>query len=344
MFFPDYKSVIDPEIKKWFEDFWGTSLNPKKGLTVVEIIDAVHSDGVKGMYVQGENPAMSDPNLNHGRSALAKLNHLVVQDIFLTETAGFADVILPASAFPEKTGTFTNSNRQVQLGRQAIDPPGDSRQDWWIIQEVARRLGLDWNYESPEHIFSEVRKATPSMAGITWERLEKEHSVTYPCTKEGDPGDPIIFENGFPTENTKARFVPAKFTHADEMPDKDFPFVFITARQLEHWHTGSMTRRATVLNTIEPYPVVYAHPDDLEKLGVETGDTVTIESRRGKISTYAHQDLGVQPGNLFMSFGYNESAANLITTSVLDPFGKIPEVKFCAVKMSVGGLPEKRLG
>ena len=344
MFFPDYKSVIDPEIKKWYENFWGTSLNPKKGLTVVEIIDAVHTGGVKGMYVQGENPAMSDPNLNHARSALAMLDHLVVQDIFLTETAGFADVILPASAFPEKTGTFTNSNRQVQLGRQAIDPPGDARQDWWIIQEVGRRLGLDWNYESPENIFSEVRKATPSMAGITWERLQKEHSVTYPCTKEGDPGEPIIFRNGFPTENKKARFVPAKYTHADEMPDQEFPFVFITSRQLEHWHTGSMTRRATVLNAIEPYPVVHVHPDDLKKLGVEAGDAVTLESRRGKISTYARQDLGVQPGNLFMAFGYNESAANLITTSALDPFGKIPEVKFCAVKMSAGGLPEKRIG
>lgn len=344
MFFPDYKSVIDPEIKKWYEDFWGTSLNPKKGLTVVEIIDAVHSGGVKGMYVQGENPAMSDPNLNHARSALAMLDHLVVQDIFLTETAGFADVILPASAFPEKTGTFTNSNRQVQLGRQAIDPPGDARQDWWIIQEVGRRLALDWNYESPENIFSEVRKATPSMAGITWERLQKEHSVTYPCTKEGDPGEPIIFRNGFPTENKKARFVPAKYTHADEMPDQEFPFVFITSRQLEHWHTGSMTRRATVLNAIEPFPVVHVHPDDLKKLGVEAGDAVTLESRRGKISTYARQDLGVQPGNLFMAFGYNESAANLITTSALDPFGKIPEVKFCAVKMSAGGLPEKRIG
>ena len=344
MFFPDYKSVIDPEIKKWYENFWGTSLNPKKGLTVVEIIDAVHTGGVKGMYVQGENPAMSDPNLNHARSALAMLDHLVVQDIFLTETAGFADVILPASAFPEKTGTFTNSNRQVQLGRQAIDPPGDARQDWWIIQEVGRRLGLDWNYESPENIFSEVRKATPSMAGITWERLQKEHSVTYPCTKEGDPGEPIIFRNGFPTENKKARFVPAKYTHADEMPDQEFPFVFITSRQLEHWHTGSMTRRATVLNAIEPFPVVHVHPDDLKKLGVEAGDAVTLESRRGKISTYARQDLGVQPGNLFMAFGYNESAANLITTSVLDPFGKIPEVKFCAVKMSAGGLPEKRIG
>ena len=344
MFFPDYKSVVNPEIKKWFEEFWGTSLNPKTGLTVVEIVDAVHSGEVHGMYVQGENPAMSDPNLNHARGALTMLDHLVVQDIFLTETAGFADVILPASAFPEKTGTFTNSNRQVQLGRQAIDPPGDARQDWWIIQEMARRLGLDWNYESPEEIFGEVRKATPSMAGITWERLQKEHSVTYPCTEEGDPGEPIIFQDGFPTENQKARFVPAKYTHADEMPDEDFPFVFITSRQLEHWHTGSMTRRATVLNAIEPFPVVHVHPDDLKKLGVEAGDAVTIESRRGKISTYARLDLGVQQGNLFMSFGYNESAANLITTSVLDPFGKIPEVKFCAVRMSAGGEPEMRIG
>ncbi len=344
MFFPDYKSVVNPEIKKWFEEFWGTSLNPKTGLTVVEIVDAVHSGEVHGMYVQGENPAMSDPNLNHARGALAMLDHLVVQDIFLTETAGFADVILPASAFPEKTGTFTNSNRQVQLGRQAINPPGDSRQDWWIIQEIGRRLGLDWNYESPQEIFTEVRKATPSMAGITWERLQKEHTVTYPCTKEGDPGDPIIFQNGFPTENKKARFVPAKYTHADEMPDEDFPFVFITSRQLEHWHTGSMTRRATVLNAIERFPVVHVHPDDLKKLGVEAGDAVTIESRRGKISTYARKDPGVQQGNLFMAFGYNESAANLITTSALDPFGKIPEVKFCAVRISAGGTPEIRIG
>jgi len=332
MFFPDYKSVVNPEIKKWFEEFWGTSLNPKTGLTVVEIVDAVHSGEVHGMYV------------NHARGALTMLDHLVVQDIFLTETAGFADVILPASAFPEKTGTFTNSNRQVQLGRQAINPPGDSRQDWWIIQEIGRRLGLDWNYESPQEIFTEVRKATPSMAGITWERLQKEHTVTYPCTKEGDPGDPIIFQNGFPTENKKARFVPAKYTHADEMPDEDFPFVFITSRQLEHWHTGSMTRRATVLNAIERFPVVQVHPDDLKKLGVEAGDAVTIESRRGKISTYARKDPGVQQGNLFMAFGYNESAANLITTSALDPFGKIPEVKFCAVRISAGGTPEIRIG
>ena len=344
MFFPDYKSVTDLENKKWFEDFWKTSLNPKTGLTVVEIVDAVHSGDINGLYVQGENPAMSDPNLNHAREALSMLDHLVVQDIFLTETAGFADVILPASAFPEKSGTFTNSNRQVQFGRQAINPPGDARQDWWIIKEMACRLGLNWSYDGPEQIFSEIRKTTPSMAGITWERLQKEHSVTYPCRKEGDPGEAIVFRKGFPTANKKARFVPAKYTHADEMPDEEFPFVFITSRQLEHWHTGSMTRRATVLNAIEPYPVVHVNPDDLDKLGVEPGEAVTIESRRGKISTFSRQDNGVQKGNLFMSFGYNEAAANLITSSVLDPFGKIPEVKFCAVRISAGGNPEIRIG
>ena len=344
MFFPDYKSVTDPDSKQWFENFWGTSLNPKTGLTVVEIVDAVHSGEIKGMYIQGENPAMSDPNLNHAREALVSLDHLVVQDIFPTETAGFADVILPASAFPEKSGTFTNSNRQVQLGRQAIDPPGEARQDWWIIQEIALRLGLNWSYKSPEDIFAEVRAATPSMAGITWERLKSEHSVTYPCITEEDPGEPIVFQNGFPTKNKKGRFVPAKFTHADELPDEKFPFVFITARQLEHWHTGSMTRRAVVLDKIEPNPVISIHPDDLQKLGVADGESVTVESRRGKISAFARQDFGVQQGNIFMAFAYNEAAANLITTAALDPSGKIPEVKFCAVRMSAGGNPEMRIG
>ena len=344
MFFPDYRSVVEPESKKWFEDFWGTKLNPKSGLTVVEIMDAVHSGEIKGLYVQGENPAMSDPNLNHAREALVTLDHLIVQDIFLTETAGYADVILPASAFPEKSGTFTNSNRQVQLGRQAIESPGDARQDWWIIQEIAKRLGLNWNYTSPKEIFAEVREATPSMAGITWERLEKEHSVTYPCTREGDPGDPIVFKDGYPTKNGKGRFVPAKFTHADELTDEDYPFVFVTARQLEHWHTGSMTRRASILDAIEPQPVINVNPDDLQKLGVEAGETVTIESRRGKITAYAREDLGVQQGNIFMAFAFNEAAANLITSSALDPFGKIPEVKYCAVKMTPGGNPGMRIG
>tara|TARA_B100000700_G_scaffold287981_1_gene344086 strand:+ start:42 stop:2810 length:2769 start_codon:yes stop_codon:yes gene_type:complete len=344
MFFPDYRSVVETESKKWFEDFWETKLNPKTGLTVVEIMNAVHAGEIKGLYVQGENPAMSDPNLNHAREALISLDHLIVQDIFLTETAGFADVILPASAFPEKTGTFTNTNRQVQLGRKAIDPPGNARQDWWIIQEIAKRIGLNWNYKSTKEIFSEVRKVTHSMSGITWERLENEHSVTYPCTKENDPGESIVFKDGFPTKNKKGRFVPAKFTHADEMPDKEYPFVFVTARQLEHWHTGSMTRRTKVLDAIEPFPTINMNPKDMHNLGVSEGETMTIESRRGRISAFARKDQGVQQGNIFMAFAFNEAAANLITNSALDPFGKIPEVKFCAVKLYPGGLPEKRIG
>ncbi|HYY15687.1 MAG TPA: molybdopterin-dependent oxidoreductase, partial [Gammaproteobacteria bacterium] len=230
MVYPDYQRVDDPAVRTKFEQLWGTKLDPEPGLTVVEIMHAIHEGTIQGMYIMGENPAMSDPNLHHARAALAKLKHLVVQDIFFTETAGFADVVLPASAFPEKTGTFTNTDRRVQLGRQAIDPPGDARQDLWIIEELARRLGLAWNYAGPAEVFAEIRKAVPSMAGITWERLEREDSVTYPCEKEGDPGEPVLFQDGFPTKSGKGRFVPAVYTKAAELPDHDYPFVFLTGR------------------------------------------------------------------------------------------------------------------
>ncbi|MEE2717513.1 MAG: formate dehydrogenase subunit alpha [SAR324 cluster bacterium] len=343
MVFPDYKPVGDPEAKQFFEELWGMTLDPNPGLTVVEITEEMHERNIKGLYIMGENPAMSDPNLNHTREALARLEHFVIQDIFPTETAGFADVILPTSAFPEKTGTFTNTNRQVQLGRQALDPPGDSRQDWWIIQEMANRLGLSWNYRGVPDIFAEIRKATPSMAGITWERLEQDHSVTYPCENEGDPGDPVIFTDGFPTANGRATFVPAQFSQADELPDGEYPYVFITGRQLEHWHTGSMTRRAGVLDAIEPLPVVNIHPSDLDKLGVEGGTPITVQSRRGQLTAFARGDHGVPEGNVYMAFSYNEAAANLITTDMLDPFGKIPEFKFCAVQLSAGGDLAPRL-
>ena len=226
MVFPDYQSVADDESRAKFEKLWGCELDPKPGLTVVEIMEAVHAGKMHGMYIMGENPAMSDPNLNHARAALAKLDHLVVQDIFFTETAGFADVILPASAFPEKTGTFTNTDRRVQLGRQAIDPPGEARQDLEIIQLIANGLGLSWHYPDPESVFNEMREATPSIAGITWERLQREHSVTYPCTEEGAPGEPILFQTGFPTENGKARFVPAEYTQAAELPGAGVQFYF----------------------------------------------------------------------------------------------------------------------
>ncbi|MCI0401161.1 MAG: formate dehydrogenase subunit alpha [Gammaproteobacteria bacterium] len=333
MVYPDYQPVDDPKVRSKFEAFWGTKLDPHVGLTVVEIMNAIHDGKLHGMYIMGENPAMSDPNLHHARAALAELDHLVVQDIFFTETCGYADVILPASAFPEKTGTFTNTDRRVQLGRKALDPPGDARQDLWIIQEIATRIGLDWLYSGPSDVFEEMRAATPSIAGITWERLEREDSVTYPCEKEGDPGEPILFEEGFPTKSGKGLFVPAEYSSADELPDDSYPFVFITGRLLEHWHTGSMTRHATVLDAIEPEPVIYINPGDLDAVGAKPGDEIVLESRRGRISARARVDDGLQSGTVFMAFCFNEAAANLLTNEALDPFGKIPEFKFCAVRV-----------
>ncbi len=343
MVFPDYQPVGDPHVRDKFEQLWGAELDHDPGLTVVEVLHAIEKDQIRGMYIEGENPAMSDPNVAHARAALAKLDHLVVQDIFLTETAGFADVILPASAFPEKTGTFTNTDRRVQLGRQAIDPPGEARQDLWIIQEIARRMGLEWDYAGPADVFEEMRLAMPSIAGITWQRLEQEDSVIYPCEKEGDPGEPVIFTEAFPTPSGKGLFMPAEFTHAAELPDEEYPFVFITGRQLEHWHTGAMTRHASVLDAIEPYPVVQIHPEDLTDLGAQAGDLITLESRRGMVTAYARPDVGMQRGTVFMAFCYNEAAANLLTNEALDPDAKIPEFKFCAVRVSPGGEPGPRI-
>ena len=342
MVYPDYEPVNNPDYQKKYEQLWNTELDSECGLTTVEMLHGILNGEVFGMYIEGENPAMSDPNQNHAREALAKLEHLVVQDIFLTETAGFADVILPASAFYEKTGTFSNTDRRVQMGRQAVTPPGEAKQDLWIIQEIAKRLGCDWNYSGPEEVFNEMRQAMSSIAGMTWERLDQEDSLTYPLEKEGDPGQPVIFTNGFPTASGRGKLVPASFIHADEMPDDEFPWVFITGRQLEHWHTGSMTRHSPTLDAIEPDPVVTVHPEDLKKMGVKAGELITIESRRGKISAYARVDLGIQRGCLFMAFCYNEASANLLTNEALDPAAKIPEFKFCAVKTQPGGqLPPR---
>lgn len=337
MVYPDYQPVTDENVRQNFEKLWGTELNPHKGKTVVEIMHAIHDGDLNGLYVMGENPAMSDPNLNHAREALSMLDHLVVQDIFFTETCSYADIILPASAFPEKNGTFTNTDRRVQMGRQATNPPGDARQDLWIIQEIARRMGLDWNYDSPQEVFSEMRKAMPSIAGMTWERLEQEESLTYPLGKEGDPGEPIIFKDGiFPTDDGKGRFVPAKYVGPSELPDEKYPFIFITGRQLEHWHTGTMTRHSRVLDALEPGPCVMINPVMLKQFGLKTGDFIVIESRRGKIAATTRADEHMQEGVVMMPFTYNEASANLITNDALDPFAKIPEFKFCAVHLSPG--------
>lgn len=340
MVYPDYQSVSDPKIRANFAKAWNMSvdlLDPEPGLTVVEIMHAITDGKIRGLYVQGENPAMSDPDANHAREALAALDHLVVQDIFLTETAYLADVILPASAFPEKTGTFTNTDRTVQMGRQALNPPGEAKQDLWIIQQMANRLGCNWNYKHVSEVFDEMRHTMPSIAGITWERLEREDSVTYPCEKEGDPGEPVVFVDSFPRESGRARFVPADIIPAAERPDTEYPMVLITGRQLEHWHTGSMTRRATVLDSIEPDPIALIHPLDLANMGGKPGDIITLESRRGEVSLYARADDSSPRGAVFVPFCYYEAAINRLTNAALDPFGKIPEFKYCAIRIHLGG-------
>jgi len=337
MMYPDYQRVDRDDARRKFEQLWGMPLDPQPGLTVVEVMHAIKAGAVRGMYVMGENPAMSDPDANHARAALAALDHLVVQDIFLTETAYLADVILPASAFPEKTGTFTNTDRLVQMGRQALDPPGNARQDLWIIQQIAARMGLAWNYRDVSEVFDEMRRSMPSIGGITWERLQAEHAVTYPCLAEGDAGDAVVFTSSFPTGSGRARFVPADVIPANERPDGEYPRVLITGRQLEHWHTGSMTRRASVLDAIEPDPVALVHPLDLEEIGAKPGDVITLESRRGRVSLYARAEEGTPRGAVFVAFCYYEAAINKLTNPALDPFGKIPEFKYCAIRVRAGG-------
>jgi formate dehydrogenase major subunit len=274
---------------------------------------------------------MSDPDLGHARTALAKLEHLVVQDIFLTETAFHADVVLPASAFPEKSGTFTNTDRRVQLARQALEPPGEARQDLWIVQQIARRMGLDWNYPGPESVFTEMTRAMPSIAGIEWSRLEREGAVTYPCPTPGDPGQPVIFTERFPTADGRARLAAVPLRATQEPPDADYPFVLITGRLLEHWHTGAMTRRATSLDALEPRAEIGMHPDDMARLGVVHAAPLRLRSRQGELVAAARADTSLQAGQLFLPFCYVEAAANLLTSAALDPDAKIPGFKHTAV-------------
>ncbi len=333
MFLPDYKSVENPEVRAKFEQAWGARIDPKRGLTVVEIMDAIHADKIKGMYILGENPAMSDPDLNHARAALAHLDHLVVQDIFLTETANYADIVLPATAWPEKDGTVTNTNRQVQLGRKALAAPGEAKPDWWVTQELARRMGLDWNYRGPADVFAEMTTLMPSLNNITWERLERESAVTYPCDAPDQPGHDVVFGDGFPTASGRGKLVPAKLVPPDEQPDAEFPMVLTTGRQLEHWHTGAMTRRATTLDALEPSAVACISRGTVAKLGIEPGGRVRVSTRRGMVELDARQDDAVPDGVIFIPFCYNEAAANLLTNPALDPFGKIPEFKYCAAKI-----------
>ena len=335
MFLPDYRDVTSEAVRESVEAVWDApgAIDANRGLTVTEVVEAMYRGDVRALYVLGENPAMSDPDVEHARDALARLPHLVVQDIYLTETANFADVILPAAAWPEKTGTVTNTNRQVQMGRPAVPPPGDAREDWWITTELGRRVGLDWSYAHPRDVFAEMKRTMASLDNITWERLETE-AVTYPSLSPEDPGQPIVFGDGFPRAGGRARFTPAAVTAPDELPDEAYPMILITGRQLEHWHTGSMTRRASVLDALEPEAACSLHPRTLRALGLAAGDTVRLETRRGSIEVMARSDRAVAENQVFMPFAYVEASANVLTNSAVDPVGKIPEFKFSAARVT----------
>lgn len=333
MFYPDYTSVENAETKAKMEQFWGAELSGERGLTVVEIVNDIHADGINAMYVMGENPAMSDPDQHHTRAALAKLKHMVVQDIFFTETAWFADVILPATAHAEKEGTFTNTNRQVQLGRPAVTPPGEARQDWKIIVDLATALGLDWQYDSVSDVFDEMAQIMPSLNNITWQRLQAEGSVTYPCLSPDEEGQDIVFADSFPTQNGRGRIVPADLVPPDELPDDTYPMVLTTGRVLEHWHTGSMTRRSKILDLLEPEAVASMNGTDMRRMNLTAGEMVRVTTRRGSITLKLREDWELPQGLIFIPFCYAEAPANALTNPQLDPFGKIPEFKFCAVRV-----------
>jgi formate dehydrogenase major subunit len=331
MVFPDYQRVDDAEARARFEAAWGVPLDPEPGLTVVEIMKGALEGRIRGMYMLGENPFLSDPNINKVRKALSSLEFLVVQDIFLTETAEFADVVLPATSALEKTGTFTNTDRRVQIGRQALRPPGEARLDWEVVCEIATRMGYPMRYRSVEEIFDEMAALTKSYRTLRYANLGRTGKLYPNDDPERTDGPVVLFGDGFPTKSGKAKFVPAEHTGADELPDPEYPFILVTGRVLEHWHTGVMTRRSYALDALQPEAFVEVHPEDCARLGIENGDEVRVRSRRGSIRLSVRVSTATQRGSVFIPFHFREAAANVLTTDKLDPYGKIPEFKFCAV-------------
>jgi formate dehydrogenase major subunit len=334
MFYPDYQGVDREATRLRFEQAWGTQLDPNRGLTVTEIVKSVlEPGGVRGMYMLGENPFLSDPNINKVRKALTALDFLVVQDIFLTETAEFADVILPATSYLEKNGTYTNTDRRVQLGRKVLDAPGQARPDWEIVQDIARRVGLDWQYESPSDVFDEMVELMPSYANLRWDNLGASGKLYPNADPEHSDGTIVMFDERFNTEDGLAHLVPAEWLPAKELPDAEYPMVLNTGRLLEHWHTGSMTRRSFALDAISPVAEVYMHPKDAADRGLVHGERARVRSRRGTIELLVRVSHREQLGNVFIPFHFREAAANLLTIDEIDPYGKIPEFKFCAVQV-----------
>jgi formate dehydrogenase major subunit len=290
------------------------------------------------MYCLGENPFLSDPNINKVRKALMKLDFLAVQDIFLTETAEFADVILPATSYLEKTGTYTNTDRRVQIGRPALRAPGEARLDWEIVCEIGRRMGYPMQYDRVEQIFDEFVSLTREYQGLDYDILGSTGRLWPAPDRSAKDGVQILFGEGFPTKTGRGKLVPCEFTPAKELPDDAFPFVLNTGRLLEHWHTGTMTRRSYALDAIRPEAFVEVHPDDLARLGLSDGSMVSVSSRRGRIELAARSSRSVAPGSVFIPFHFREAAANVLTTDAVDPFGKIPEFKFCAVNVEAAPM------
>jgi len=352
MMLPNYQRVAHEPARATFERLWGVPLDAHPGLTVVEILHAAAERRIRGLYVEGENPAMSDPDLDHARAGLAALEHLVVQDLFATETAILADVLLPASAHAEKWGSTTNTDRLIQIGRPALAPPGDARQDLWIIEQMGRRLGLPWHYwhdgdgdgrlaaEAPvARVYEEMRAGMAPLAGVPWRRLVREEAVVTPAAREDEPGQSVVFDDHFPTADGRATVVPTAWRPGPEVRDDAYPFVLTTGRVLEHWHTGAMTRHATVLDAIAPLPLATLHPDDAAALGIADGAPVELATRHGAVRAVAALSPEVQRGQVFMPFAYWEAAANRLTGAALDPVAKIPGFKVTAVRVAAAAAP-----
>lgn len=333
MMLPDYAPVDDEAARTRCEQAWGVELNPTPGLTVVEIAHAASRGEIKGMYIMGENPFLSDPNVSHAREAFCGLDFLVVQDIFLTETAEAADVIFPATTYFEKTGTYTNTDRRVQIGHQALKAPGEARLDWEILCDVMTRMGYAQSYDSIEDVWNEHISVNDSYKGLTYDHLGGPGKL-WPCD---DPttsdGEVVLFGDGYPTASGRAHFSPAETIPPAELPSDEFPFVLNTGRSLQHWHTGSMTRRAKALDAIRPEASCEIHPDDLARLGIGDGDHVNLTTSRGSIQIKACASTRTSKGSVFLPFGFREAAGNLLTTDVLDPVGKIPSFKYAAVRV-----------
>lgn len=332
---PGYKKVEDAVSRGKYEQAWGVSLNPDPGLTVTEMIDACLCRDMKAMYIMGENPAISDPDVNHVVEALKKLDFLVVQDIFLTETAACADVVLPGATFAEKHGTFTNTERRVQRVHRALDPPGQARSDWRIVRDVANAMGAGWRYDSAKDVFNEARVVIDHQyGGIRYGRIERG-GIQWPCPKDSHPGTAILHTDKFACGLGKLAAI--DFIASAELPDEEYPFIFNTGRHMMHFHTGSMTRRSRGLDEMVPGPLADVNPADAGRLGIVSGDTVRITSRRGEISVKARVTGSTPEGSVFLPFHFAEAAANVLTNPERDPIAKIPELKVCAVRVEKVG-------